>query len=101
MLPMFADQGPNARLMAVRKVGLQVARDEDDGSFDHHGIVSAVRTVMVEEGTRRVFVTNALKMHEIVADEELHERYLDEFIHQLRSFTIDGSLSTAAALTCS
>ncbi|KAJ1256855.1 hypothetical protein BS78_K287800 [Paspalum vaginatum] len=62
MLPIFADQGPKARLMEKRKVGLQVARDEDDGSFDRHGIASAVRAVMVEEDTRTVFVANAKKV---------------------------------------
>jgi hypothetical protein len=49
MLPIFADQGPNTRLMEGRKIGLQVARDENDGPFDHHGIASAVRAVMVHE----------------------------------------------------
>jgi hypothetical protein len=86
MLPIIGDQGPNARLMEGRKVGLQVARNEDDGSFDRHGIASAVRAVMVEEDTRRVFVANAMKLHEIVADKELHERYIDEFVQQLRSY---------------
>ena len=62
MLPIFGDQGPNARLMAGRKVGLQVARNEDDGSFDRHGVARAVRAVMVEEDIRRVLVANAMKM---------------------------------------
>ncbi|KAG2563441.1 hypothetical protein PVAP13_8KG352604 [Panicum virgatum] len=99
MLPIFGDQGPNARLMAGRKVGLQVARNEVDGSFDRHGVASAVRAVMVEEDTRRVFVANAKKMHEIVADEELQERYIDEFVQKLRSsyVTDDGTSSTPAA----
>ncbi|CAL4979791.1 unnamed protein product [Urochloa decumbens] len=91
MLPIATDQGPNARLMEGRKVGLQVPRDEDDGSFDRHGVASVVRAVMVEEDTRRVFVANAKKMQEIVADRELHERYLDEFVEQLRSYITDGS----------
>jgi hypothetical protein len=46
-----------------------------------------VRAVMVEEDTRRVFVKNALKLQEVVADEELHERYIDGFVQQLRSYT--------------
>ncbi|OEL37918.1 putative UDP-rhamnose:rhamnosyltransferase 1 [Dichanthelium oligosanthes] len=90
MLPISGDQGPNARLMEGRKVGLQVARDEDDGSFDRHGVASAVRAVMVEEDTRRVFVANAMKMQEIVGNEELQERYVDEFVQQLRSYATDG-----------
>ncbi|XP_062215156.1 UDP-glycosyltransferase 91C1-like isoform X2 [Phragmites australis] len=74
MLPIFGDQGPNARQMEGKKVGLQVKRDENDGSFDRDGVASAVRAVMLEEEARGVFVANALKVQEIVADEELHER---------------------------
>ncbi|XP_034570011.1 UDP-glycosyltransferase 91D2 [Setaria viridis] len=96
MLPIATDQGSNARLMERRKVGLQVPRDEDDGSFDRHGVASAVRAVMVDEDTRRVFVANAVKMQEIVADKELHERYIDEFVQQLRSYITDGDSSTAS-----
>ncbi|XP_066386639.1 UDP-glycosyltransferase 91C1-like [Miscanthus floridulus] len=87
MLPIFGDQGPNARLMEGKKVGLQVARDEHDGSFDRHGVASAVRAVMLEEETRGVFVENALKVQGIVADKELQDRYIDEFIQQLRSYS--------------
>ncbi|CAL4992814.1 unnamed protein product [Urochloa decumbens] len=90
MLPIFGDQGPNARVMVGRKVGLQVARNEDDGSFDRHGIASAVRAVMVDEDSRRVFVANSMKMQDVVADEKLHERYIDEFVQQLRTYITDG-----------
>ncbi|CAN6381806.1 unnamed protein product [Urochloa humidicola] len=97
MLPIFGDQGPNARAMERRKVGLQVARNEDDGSFDRHGIASAVRDVMAAEGeARKVFVANAGKMQGVVADKELHERYVDEFVQTLRSYLADGGSSTAA-----
>jgi hypothetical protein len=83
MLPIFGDQGPNVRLMEGRKVGVQVARNENDGSFDRDGVAKAVRAVAVEEESRRVFVANAKKMQEIVADSEVHERCIDEFIQQL------------------
>jgi hypothetical protein len=96
LLPIFGDQGPNARLLEGKKVGLQVARDEGDGSFDRHAVASAVRAVMVEEETRGVYVANALKAQEIVANRELHERYIDEFVQQLRSHTADDANSTAA-----
>ncbi|WVZ50363.1 hypothetical protein U9M48_001622 [Paspalum notatum var. saurae] len=101
MLPIFADQGPNARLMEKRKVGLQVARDDDDGSFDHHGIATAVRAVMVDEDTRSVFVANAKKVQQVVADEELQERYIDEFVQKLRSYaaTVDVNSTADAATT--
>ncbi|CAN6316545.1 unnamed protein product, partial [Urochloa humidicola] len=94
LLPIFGDQGSNARLLEGKKVGLQVARDEDDGSFDRHGVASAVRAVMVDEETRGVYVANALKAQEIVADKELHERYIDEFVKELRLHANDGNSTT-------
>ncbi|CAL4926849.1 unnamed protein product [Urochloa decumbens] len=77
MLPLFGDQGPNARLMEARQVGVPVPRDEKDGSFDREGVAAAVRTVVVEE-EGRVFAANARKLQEIVADKgvprEVHRR---------------------------
>ncbi|VAI38731.1 unnamed protein product [Triticum turgidum subsp. durum] len=86
MLPIYGDQGPNARQMEAKLVGLQVARNEDDGSFDRHGVSSAVRAVMVDEEARRGFVAGAAKMQAVVADTDLHGRYIDEFVEHLRSY---------------
>ncbi|KAI4985890.1 hypothetical protein ZWY2020_018520 [Hordeum vulgare] len=85
MLPIFGDQGPNARQMEAKMAGLQVARDESDGSFDRHGIASAVRAVMVDGEARRRFVAGAAKMQRVVANSERQERYIDEFVQRLRS----------------
>ncbi|XP_047089000.1 UDP-glycosyltransferase 91C1-like [Lolium rigidum] len=95
MLPIYGDQGPNARQMEAKKVGLQVARDENDGSFDRHGVASAVRSVMVEGEARRGFVAGAAKMQEVVADTELHDRYIDDFVQHLRSYS--AASATAAS----
>ncbi|KAI4998452.1 hypothetical protein ZWY2020_053794 [Hordeum vulgare] len=86
MLPISSDQGPNARLMEGRKVGMQVPRDESDGSFRREDVAATVRAVAVEEDGRRVFTANAKKMQEIVADGACHERCIDGFIQQLRSY---------------
>ncbi|OEL22765.1 UDP-glycosyltransferase 91C1 [Dichanthelium oligosanthes] len=84
MLPIFGDQGPNARLMEARQVGVLVPRDEKDGSFDRAGVARAVRAVVAgEEG--RVFAANARKLQAIVADRARHERCIDGFIQHLRS----------------
>ncbi|KAK1644950.1 hypothetical protein QYE76_062755 [Lolium multiflorum] len=86
MLPIFGDQGPNARLMEGRQVGVQVPRNENDGSFDRDGVAAAVRAVAVEEESRMIFVANAKKMQEIVAGSQVHERCIDGFIRRLRSY---------------
>ncbi|KAM0927891.1 hypothetical protein ACQ4PT_002134 [Festuca glaucescens] len=95
MLPIFGDQGPNARQMERKKVGLQVARDENDGSFDRHGVATAVRAVMVDGDDRRGYVAGAAKMQEVVADTERQERYVDEFVQHLRSYTVGGDFTTS------
>ncbi|XP_048573177.1 putative UDP-rhamnose:rhamnosyltransferase 1 [Triticum urartu] len=86
MLPISSDQGPNARLMEGRKVGMQVPRNESDGSFTREDVAAMVRAVAVEEDGRRVFTANAKKMQEIVADGACHERCIDGLIQQLRSY---------------
>ncbi|KQJ84489.1 UDP-glycosyltransferase 91C1 [Brachypodium distachyon] len=91
MLPIFGDQGPNARAMERKKVGLQVKRDDNDGSFNREGVADAVRGVMVDGEARRGFVANARKMQNVVADEELQERYVDGFVQELRSYTTAAS----------
>ncbi|CAL4979771.1 unnamed protein product [Urochloa decumbens] len=66
--------------------------------FDRHGIASVVKGVMVEEGSRRIFEENAKKVQQIVADKQLQERYVDEFVQHLRSYITDhGNYSAADA----
>lgn len=49
LLPLMFDQGLNARLLVEKKMGVEVARDEEDGSFAPKDIAAALRTVMVED----------------------------------------------------
>uniref|UniRef100_A0A0E0KHX5 UDP-glycosyltransferases domain-containing protein n=1 Tax=Oryza punctata TaxID=4537 RepID=A0A0E0KHX5_ORYPU len=86
MLPIFGDQGPNARLMEAKNAGVQVPRNDGDGSFDREGVTAAIRAVAVEKESSRVFQANAKKLQVIVADMACHEGYIDGFIQQLRSY---------------
>jgi hypothetical protein len=81
MLPIAGDQGPNARLMEERKVGVLVPRNDKDGSFSRDDVAGAVRAVV----DSRVFVAGAKKLQEIVASRQCHEKYIDGFIHHLRT----------------
>ncbi|GJN23615.1 hypothetical protein PR202_gb11279 [Eleusine coracana subsp. coracana] len=85
MLPIFGDQGPNARFMEARKVGVLVPRNDMDGSFSRDGVAAAVRAVVAAEEGTVLFAQNARKLQEIVADNERHERCIDGFIQHLRS----------------
>jgi UDP:flavonoid glycosyltransferase YjiC (YdhE family) len=81
MLPLFADQGLTARLMAERRVGLEVPKD-DDGSVRREHVAVAVRRVMVDE--REVFAGKAMELREILWDTARQEEYVDELLEHLR-----------------
>ncbi|XP_048531184.1 UDP-glycosyltransferase 91B1-like [Triticum urartu] len=87
MLPFFGDQQTGAQFMERKKVGLLVPRNGEDGlSFDRQGVASTVRAVVVDEQAGRVFAANANKWQQVVADTACHERYIDEFVQQLRFY---------------
>lgn len=88
MLPLIADQGLIARVMAGKKVGVEVPRDEQDGSFTREGVAEAVRMVMLgEEG--KAFGARAKEMMEIFADDGSSSRHMDEFVGCLRNCAKD------------
>jgi hypothetical protein len=85
MLPFIIDTPMIARAMAERGIGVEVARDESDGSFNRDGIAAAVRCVMVED-RGKAFATNARKLQELLADEGRQELYIDELLDHLRRY---------------
>ncbi|KAF7001133.1 hypothetical protein CFC21_054646 [Triticum aestivum] len=85
MLPFIIDTPIIARSMVQRGIGVQVARDERDGSFNRDGVATAVRRVMSEyEG--KVLATNAKKLKEVVVDEGRQEQYIHELEEHLRRY---------------
>lgn len=76
LLPIFYDQGLNAIDMAEKKVGLEVERNEEDGTFNGDAVAKALRSVMGEEDGRP-YRRNADKMKEVFGNQELHNSYVD------------------------
>ncbi|KAF7093426.1 hypothetical protein CFC21_112553 [Triticum aestivum] len=83
MLPFIIDTPMIARAMAKRGIGVEVARDDSDGSFERDGLAVAVRRVMVED-EGKLFATNAKKLKELVVDEGRQEQYIHELEDHLR-----------------
>ncbi|CAL5066555.1 unnamed protein product [Urochloa decumbens] len=85
MLPLFADQGITARLMAERRVGVEVPWLVDGGAaFASEDVAAAVQRVMVEEGEEgEVFRRNAGELKEVLWDTARQERYIDDLVEQL------------------
>ncbi|KAG6504175.1 putative UDP-rhamnose:rhamnosyltransferase 1 [Zingiber officinale] len=83
MLPLAIDQGLMARQFEEMKVGTEVARNEEDGSFTGEDVAAAIRKVMVEE-EGKALRSNVEKLQEVFANGELHESYIDTFVQLLR-----------------
>jgi hypothetical protein len=86
MLPFVIDQPLIARQMEEKGIGVEVARDDADGSFDRDAVAAAVRRVMVnDEG--KVLASNARMLQEVLADQEKQERYIDDLVQHLRRYS--------------
>ncbi|XP_059643046.1 putative UDP-rhamnose:rhamnosyltransferase 1 [Cornus florida] len=82
MLPFVVDQGLNARVFEDKKVGIEIPRDERDGSFTRNSVAESVRLVMVDgEGT--IYRDNAWEMKKIFGDKEGQDRYIEPFLEFL------------------
>ncbi|GAB2214022.1 hypothetical protein Drorol1_Dr00018353 [Drosera rotundifolia] len=83
LLPMINDQPLIARMLTEEGLGLELVRQEKDRwSLARDEIAGKVRAAMVtEEGA--VFREKARKMKGIVGNEELNDRYVEDFIHRI------------------
>ncbi|KAK4417003.1 putative UDP-rhamnose:rhamnosyltransferase 1 [Sesamum alatum] len=84
MLPFVIDQGLNARILAEKQVGVEVPRNEQDGSYTRNAVAQTLRMVMVEdEGQKHRDTAKATST--LFGDKELHDRYLDNFVVYLEN----------------
>ncbi|RCV09996.1 hypothetical protein SETIT_2G076100v2 [Setaria italica] len=82
MLPFVADQGLIARAMAAHGVGVEVPRNDDDGSFRGDDVAATVRRVMAEEEGQEL-ARNARELQKVVGDKVRQEQYVDELVECL------------------
>ncbi|KAK2650803.1 hypothetical protein Ddye_018292 [Dipteronia dyeriana] len=81
-----SDTGLVARLIHSKRVGLEIERNEQDGSFTSESVAESIRRVMVsQEG--EALRANAWDMKEIFGNIHLHNKYLNEFTHFIESDT--------------
>lgn len=80
-----SDQGLIARLMHNRRAGLEIPRDDRDGSFSKDTVAEFMRRVMVDKEGEQLRA-NAWAMKEIFGNVNLNNKYLDEFTHLLETW---------------
>ncbi|KAL5714049.1 hypothetical protein ACHQM5_016062 [Ranunculus cassubicifolius] len=85
LLPFVAEQGLNARTLEEKMIGLEIPRNEHDGSFTREGVAGSLRKVMVDE-EGEIFRTNAREMRGIFGNNHLQSRYIDNFVKYLRDY---------------
>ncbi|GER28903.1 UDP-Glycosyltransferase superfamily protein [Striga asiatica] len=80
LLPVMHDQGMNARLLRQKGVGLEIPRDEKDGSFTWAHVAETVRAAMVGEEEGRRAREKAREMKEMFGDESRRRGYVDNLV---------------------
>ncbi|CAN6542069.1 unnamed protein product [Malus baccata var. baccata] len=78
MFPFLYDQGLNARLWD-RKVGIEVPRNDEDGSFTKKEVAESLNLVMVDE-EGKAYRDGAKEYSAVIADKDLHDRYMDKCV---------------------
>ncbi|CAN6180633.1 unnamed protein product [Urochloa humidicola] len=88
MLPFVADQGLIARAVTARGAGVEVARDDNDGTFRGEDVAAAVQRVMAveEEEEGGEIARNAMELRKVVGDRVRQEQYVDELVEYLQRY---------------
>ncbi|KAK8483907.1 hypothetical protein V6N13_144824 [Hibiscus sabdariffa] len=79
-----SDLGLVARLMHGKKVGLEIERNDVDGSFTSELVAQSIKRVMVDSEGEQLR-TNAHAMKVIFGNMELSNKYLNEFSRALET----------------
>ncbi|KAF9603597.1 hypothetical protein IFM89_037096, partial [Coptis chinensis] len=92
LLPQKADQFCNAKLVAEdMKAGVEVIRNDADGYFRKEDLCSAVKTVMVEVDKEpgKTIRGNTEKWRKFMLDKEIHERFIENFVKDLKEMVLE------------
>ncbi|KAL6227627.1 hypothetical protein ACLB2K_001584 [Fragaria x ananassa] len=82
LLPMLNDQGLNARLFGEKKVGYELPRDNETGSFTSEAVAESLRMV-IEKEEGRVYRDKAKELKPLFGDRERQNVYVDKFLEYL------------------
>uniref|UniRef100_A0ACD5VXD0 Uncharacterized protein n=1 Tax=Avena sativa TaxID=4498 RepID=A0ACD5VXD0_AVESA len=85
LLPLVFDQGLNARNLVDKKIGVEVARDEQDGSFAPDDIAAALRKAMVEDEGEE-FGAKVKELAKVFGDDEVNDQSVLEFLRHLSEY---------------
>ncbi|KAJ7964787.1 UDP-glycosyltransferase [Quillaja saponaria] len=86
-LPFYVDQSLHARVLEEKKVGVEIPRNEQDGSFTRTSVAKSLMLAMVdEEGS--IYRDKAKEMGLLFSDSHIQERYIENFIEYLQNYKL-------------
>ena len=89
-LPYLLDQCLFSRVLEEKQVAVEVPRSEKDGSFTRVDVAKTLRFAIVdEEGS--ALRENAKEMGKVFSSEELHNKYIQDFIDALQKYRIPSA----------
>ncbi|KAG2396287.1 hypothetical protein LR48_Vigan09g267900 [Vigna angularis] len=84
-IPYLLDQALFSRVVEEKKVGIEVARSKEDGSFTRESVAKTLRFAMVdEEGSS--YRNNAKQMGKLFSSTYIHNQYIDDCILALQNY---------------
>ncbi|KAM6557674.1 hypothetical protein CsatB_004693 [Cannabis sativa] len=89
LFPMVNDQGINARVLSEKGVGVEISRDEFDGSFSRDSVAESVRLAMVDDSGELMRV-KANEMKGLFGVGDGNEFHLNQFIDFLKENKLRG-----------
>ncbi|XP_049378916.1 putative UDP-rhamnose:rhamnosyltransferase 1 [Solanum stenotomum] len=84
MLPFLVDQGLNARILEDKGVGVEVPRNEENGSYTSNSVANSVKLVMVGNDGKLIR-EKAKEMRGIFGNKELQDKYIENLINFLEN----------------
>lgn len=84
-LPFLVDQGSNSRVVVEKQIGIEIPRNEEDGSFTGNSVANSVKLVMIENDGKKLR-KNAKMMSAMIRDMNLHDKYVDKAVEFLQNY---------------
>ncbi|XP_041020486.1 putative UDP-rhamnose:rhamnosyltransferase 1 [Juglans microcarpa x Juglans regia] len=84
MLLFFVDQGLIARSLEEMQVGIEVPRNEQDGTFTRDSVAKKWKLVM-QDAEGQIYRDKAKEMATIFGDKDLQHQYIDKFVEFLEN----------------
>ncbi|KAG2694371.1 hypothetical protein I3760_08G140600 [Carya illinoinensis] len=84
MLPFIRDQGLIAKLLEEKQAGLEIPRNEEDGSFTRDSMAQTLR-LATKDAKGQIFKDKIKEISTVIGNIELQHRYMDKFVELLEN----------------